>query len=372
MTARLNVKNHDCAGLREQLKALGCPAFRGTQVFQWLWRRRAESFAEMANLPAKLRDSLEAGAELPQLELDTCQQARDGTRKILVRLPDGEKVECVLIPDRERRTLCVSTQVGCAMGCRFCRTATMGLKRHLEPWEIAEQVLLAERVLTDAGDHREVSGGKSSRSKVARRLTNLVFMGMGEPLHNIEGTLAAIRILTDPEGLDIAPRRITVSTVGLLDEARRVLAETDIRLAFSLNAPDNERRDDIMPVNKRWRIGEIIELVMGLDARDRDRVTFEYVVLAGFNDRPGDERILEDLLAPLGRHFRVNLIPFNAFEETEFQRPEPARVEAIRDHLRAGGVDAFIRRPRGDDILAACGQLALRKGASGSAAEIPV
>lgn len=354
----VNVKNYDLKELRERFAALGLPAFRGQQVFQQLWRRGADSFAAMSDLPRALRERLEVEAALPSVELADCQVARDGTRKLLVGLPDGERVESVLIPDRERRTLCVSTQVGCAMGCTFCRTATMGLKRHLEPWEIVDQIRLAESILDEAGDRRQISGGPSQRSRVSRRLTNLVFMGMGEPLHNLDGTLSALRILTAPEGFDFPPRRITVSTVGLPDEAARFLDETRARLAFSLNAPDDVARSAIMPVNRRFPIARLIDLAAGLPPAQKDRVTFEYVLLKGQNDRPGDSEKLARLLAPLGRGVKVNLIPFNPFDESGFERPDPERVEALHRALRHRGVDAFIRRPRGDDILAACGQLA--------------
>jgi 23S rRNA (adenine2503-C2)-methyltransferase len=358
---RENLKNHSCESLRALFKEWGYPAFRGTQVFQWIWRSRAEKFSDMANLPLKMREDLANRAEITELSLVECNLAKDGTRKMLVGLPDGEQVESVLIPDDERRTLCVSTQVGCAMGCRFCRTATMGLRRHLEAWEIVDQILLAEKLLTSIGDSREISGGPSQRSKVSRRLTNLVFMGMGEPLHNIEGTIRALKILTSPEGLHIPPRRITVSSVGLINEARRLLDETHVRLAFSLNAPDDERRSDIMPVNDRFSIGDIIEFVKSLTLKRKERVTFEYVVLAGLNDRDGDDNILVNLLRPIGDKVKINLIPFNSFDESEFKRPALKRVQEIKESLMRQGIDAYIRRPRGDDILAACGQLALTR-----------
>lgn len=358
---REKLKNHTVESMRDLFQSWGYPAFRGTQVFQWIWRKRAESIGEMSNLPKKLREDLETRAEIPSLKMVECNLAADGTRKLLIGLPDGENVECVLIPDNERRTLCVSTQVGCAMGCTFCRTATMGLKRHLDPWEIVDQIFLAEKLLTSIGDGREISGGPSQRSKVARRLTNLVFMGMGEPLHNIEGTIAALKILTCSDGLDFPPRRITVSSVGLIHEARRLLDETGVRLAFSLNAPDDERRSKIMPVNDRFSIQEIMDFVATLPLKRRERVTFEYVVLAGLNDREGDDKKLVRWLKPIGERVKINLIPFNSFEQSEFKRPKLERVEELQASLRRQGIDAFIRRPRGDDILAACGQLALER-----------
>jgi 23S rRNA (adenine2503-C2)-methyltransferase len=251
------------------------------------------------------------------------------------------------------------------MGCTFCRTATMGLLRNLRPWEITEQVLIAERILKARGDTRtlQVSSGRGNAGKVERRLTNLVFMGMGEPLHNLEGTVTACRILTDESGLAFPPRRITVSTVGIADRIEPFLERTGVNLAVSLNAPDDGVRDQIMPVNRRFDMEALFDVVSRLPLGRRQRVTFEYVLLAGLNDSDAQARDLARRLGRVKEKVKINLIPFNPHEGAAFDRPAPERVEAFRRVLLAGGVEkVHVRRPRGDRILAACGQLALKEG----------
>jgi 23S rRNA (adenine2503-C2)-methyltransferase len=409
---KLNLKDHGAKALREILAERGLPPFRGSQIFRWVWRRNAKSVADMTDLPKELRESLAPGTEIPELGLSQKHVARDGTTKLLARLDDGREVETVIIPDDRRssettsgdsgpgvprpgparrvqqetapdpdfdgdtaenedapepgaprrfgrRTLCISTQVGCAMGCTFCRTATMGLVRHLRPWEIAEQVLLAERVLKERGEGRIVHTGRGQAGEVERRLDNLVFMGMGEPLHNFEGTVEAIKILTDQTGLAFPARRITVSTVGLAEKIVPFLeAVPGARLAISLNASNDAARSAIMPINKKHSIGDLMAVVRALPLKKRERVTFEYVLLAGVTDEPAHARELAAHLRGLHDKVKLNLIPWNAHEGAPFSRPEPARVEAFRAILKGQGIQALLRRPRGDDVLAACGQLA--------------
>jgi 23S rRNA (adenine2503-C2)-methyltransferase len=267
-----------------------------------------------------------------------------------------------------RRTLCISTQVGCAMGCRFCRTAQMGLVRHLRPWEIADQVRLAEQVLRDRGEQRIVHTGRGPAGEVKRRLDNLVFMGMGEPLHNLEGTVEALRILTDNTGMAFPARRITVSTVGLADEIVAFLeAVPGVRLAISLNASNDDVRSAIMPINRKHAIGDLMGVVRGLPLNRRVRVTFEYVLLAGVTDEPSHARELAAHLRGLHDKVKLNLIPWNPHEGAPFSRPEPERVEAFRAALRGEGLTPLLRRPRGDDVLAACGQLATESARRGKA-----
>ncbi|MGE0707160.1 MAG: 23S rRNA (adenine(2503)-C(2))-methyltransferase RlmN [Planctomycetota bacterium] len=358
----LNLKDHDRDQLREALAARGVEAYRGDQVFRWVWRRGARAIEEMTDLSKALRERLAAEATLPVLEPTEQRTAPDGTTKLLVGLPDGREVESVLIPDGERRTLCVSTQVGCAMGCAFCRTATMGLLRNLSAWEVCEQVLIAERILLERGDGRTLQLGRGAAGQVQRRLTNLVFMGMGEPLHNLEATVTACRILTDPDGLAFPERRITVSTVGLADRIAPFLERTNVGLAISLNAPDDEVRSRIMPVNRKFDMDELLRVVRELPLAGRRRVTFEYVLLAGENDSTEQARALGRRLRGVAERIKVNLIPYNPHEGAPFQRPSEQRVEAFRELLMAQGVEkVLVRRPRGDRILAACGQLALAK-----------
>lgn len=357
-----NLKNLEREHLRQAMAELGEKPFRGDQVFRWVWRRRVESVGDMTDLSAGLRERLKE-SRVPRLEPADVRVAEDGTTKLLIALEDGKRVEAVIIPDRERRTLCVSTQVGCAMGCTFCRTATMGLVRHLEPWEIVEQVLVAERVLEARGEGRTVQvKGRGQAGKVERRLTNLVFMGMGEPLHNQEGTAAACRILTDEQGIAFPPRRITVSTVGLADRIEAFLAATGVNLAISLNAPDDAIRSEIMPVNRKFDMDALLGTVAGLELSRRQRVTFEYVLLKGLNDGIAQAHTLASRLVEVADRIKINLIPFNPHEGADYGRPSMDDVEAFRETLLARGVEkVHVRRPRGDRILAACGQLALEK-----------
>jgi 23S rRNA (adenine2503-C2)-methyltransferase len=361
-SSKLNLKNLQREELRDAIAKMGLKPYRGDQIFRWVWRRGAESVDAMTDLSKDLRERLKAEVAIRRLDPATCDTAKDGTSKLLIELDDGRRVESVLIPERERRTLCVSTQVGCAMGCTFCRTATMGLMRDLQPWEITEQVLIAERILTERGDTKSFQIGRGQGGRVDRRLTNLVFMGMGEPLHNLEGTVAACRILTDEQGLAFPPRRITVSTVGLADRIPSFLERTGVNLAISLNACDDDVRTQIMPVNKRFDMDALLKVVRDLPLSGRERVTFEYVLLAGLNDGDDQARSLARWMRSVVSKVKINLIPFNPHDESEFKRPDPDRVEAFKEVLVTAGVEKVnVRRPRGDAILAACGQLALKK-----------
>jgi 23S rRNA (adenine2503-C2)-methyltransferase len=358
----LNLKNLQREELREAVVALGLKPYRGDQIFRWVWRRGAESVDAMTDLSKTLRERLAGQVAIRRLDPASCDTAADGTSKLLIALDDGRHVESVLIPEGERRTLCVSTQVGCAMGCTFCATATMGLLRDLEPWEITEQVLIAERILLERGDTKSFQIGRGQGGRVDRRLTNLVFMGMGEPLHNLEATVAACRILTDEHGLAFPPSRITVSTVGLADRIPSFLERTGVNLAISLNASNDGVREQIMPVNKRFDMDELLRVVSELPLSGRERVTFEYVLLAGVNDGGDQARELARWLRGVVSKVKINLIPFNPHEGSEFSRPDHETVEEFKDLLIRGGVEKVnVRRPRGDAIQAACGQLAIAK-----------
>jgi 23S rRNA (adenine2503-C2)-methyltransferase len=251
----------------------------------------------------------------------------------------------VLIPDGDKTTQCISSQVGCAVDCQFCATAKLGLKRNLDPGEIVDQVYLARRLLAEA--------------EPDRRITNLVYMGMGEPLHNYDNVLTSIRILTDDKGAGLGQRRITVSTSGLVPKLERLGAE-DVRpnLAVSLNAPNDAIRDQIMPINRKWNIGKLLGALKAYPLEQRRRITFEYVLLAGVNDSLADAAQLARLLR--GIKCKVNLIPYNPHPEAEFRRPAPGAVDAFQQACRRLGLATYLRTPRGDDIDAACGQLANR------------
>jgi 23S rRNA (adenine2503-C2)-methyltransferase len=344
--------------LRRLLAALGEPAFRGDQIFRALWARGATSFDEMPELPSALRAKLAAAATIGTVAAARVDVSSDGTRKFLVRLADGKEVESVLIPEDRRMTLCISSQVGCALACAFCATGTMGLVRNLRPGEIAGQVLLALSELR-ARPHR----GHPDRE---RPVTNVVYMGMGEPLHNDDAVLASLRILTDEQGLGFAARRITVSTVGLVPQMAALGEAMPVRLAVSLHAPDDAVRGRIMPVNRRYGLEAVLEACRAFPLPTRARVTFEYVLLAGVNDAPSQADALARRLR--GLRCKVNLIPWNEHAGADFRRPTDESVAAFERRLRAADVPTTVRRSRGRDIAAACGQLALASRGGGAAA----
>ncbi len=295
----------------------------------------------MSDLPRALRDAFVAAFALPRLDPVQIARSRDGTRKLLFGLGDGFAIESVLIPEPPRLTLCISSQAGCGMGCVFCATARLGLQRNLTEDEIVGQVMAAERALA-AGE----------------AITNVVFMGMGEPLHNYDNVVAALATLSAPWGLAISARRITVSTVGLLPQMERLVRETNVNLAVSLSATTDVQRTALMPVNKKYPLEKLMALCRALPIAQRRRITFEYVMLAGRNDALADADRLIRLLH--GIRAKVNVIPFNPFPEAGVARATDAAVDAFRRRLLAAGVLATVRRSRGQDIDAACGQLAAR------------
>jgi 23S rRNA (adenine2503-C2)-methyltransferase len=322
----------------------GEPAYRAEQVFRWLHGRGVETLAEMSNVPAALRATLEQRHPLPNLGLAVVQTAADGTRKLRFQTHDGRAIESVLIPDdkedRDKLTLCISSQVGCAMDCGFCATATLGFGRNLTAGEIVQQVYRATAL-------------------AERRPTNLVFMGMGEPLHNFDNVARALALLEHPWGAAFSPRRITVSTSGLVPAIAKLGAlSPNPNLAISLNATTDEVRERIMPVNKRWPIAALLDAARRFPLSHGRRVTFEYVLLAGVNDSDADADRLPRLLR--GIPSKINLIPWNPFNGPQFQRPSAERIRTFQERLRAADMAVYIRTPRGDDIDAACGQLAGR------------
>ncbi len=266
-------------------------------------------------------------------------EARDGTVKFLFGLGDGASIESVLIPEARRLTLCISTQAGCGFGCAFCATAVLGLKRNLTASEIVDQVLEANRTLTGA-----------------ERITHVVLMGMGEPLANYAHTVSALEIITDGEwGVGISPRRVTLSTVGLVPQIAKLMEETKVNLAISLHAPSNELRGELMPVNRKYSLEQLLDCCRKLPIPRRKRITFEYVLLGGVNDSEQQARQLARLLR--GIPSKVNVIPFNPHPGSKFVRPTPEQIERFQNVLRDEDVQINVRRPRGDDIQAACGQL---------------
>ena len=331
------------------LKDAGEPAFRTDQILEWVWKKKVASYDAMTNLPASLRDRLASSFRLTALEHAQSEGSADTTRKFLFRLHDGRYVESVLIPANpalygeksDRRTLCVSSQVGCAYGCKFCASGLAGFTRNLDPAEIAGQVLAAE----------QLSGA---------RVDNLVFMGMGEPLANLDHLLDAIALITGGKTVHLGARHLTVSTSGLVPQIRR-LAEhpQQIRLAISLHGATDEVRQRIMPVNAKWPVAELFDALDFWNSRGNQHLTLEYILIRGVNDS------LEQA-AILARHARrlrakVNLIPYNTVEGLDWVRPPDAHCRAFRDLLENAGVSATLRLEKGRDIDAACGQLRLKQ-----------
>jgi 23S rRNA (adenine2503-C2)-methyltransferase len=325
--------------------AHGWPRFRGEQAWRWVHGKGARSWGEMTDLGRDARAAWGEAASIGSLELAEVQLSRDGTRKLRLVTRDGHSIESVLIPDGDKTTQCISSQVGCAVDCQFCATAKLGLLRNLDPGEIVDQVYLARRLLAAADPDR--------------RITNLVYMGMGEPLHNYDHVVTSLRILTDDKGAGLGQRRITVSTSGLVPKLERLGTE-DVRpnLAVSLNAPNDAIRDRIMPINRKWNIGKLLGALKAYPLEQRRRITFEYVLLAGVNDSLADAAQLARLLR--GIKCKVNLIPYNPHPEAPFRRPSPAAVDAFQHECKRLGLPTYLRTPRGDDIDAACGQLANR------------
>jgi len=292
----------------------------------------------MTDFPKALREKAAQKGLLTNLKLVADQRSVDGTSKLAWRLPDGLVVESVVIPERGHKTLCISSQVGCAMGCRFCHTARMGFRRHLIPSEIVGQVLAAL-------EHNEEK----------EQLRNLVFMGMGEPLANYGNVLKSIYILTDDLGLNFSLRRMTVSTCGLIPEILRLGQDTDVGLAISLNAPDDRTRDKIMPINRRYPLPQLIETCRNYRLSRRRRITFEYLLLAGVNDSVEQAISLAKLLK--GIPSKINLIPYNKSSDIPFKRPVHEQVLAFQQVLKEANYTAITRKSKGRDISAACGQL---------------
>jgi 23S rRNA (adenine2503-C2)-methyltransferase len=327
------------AALRGWLQAEGLPTFRAEQILRWAYQRRVESFDAMTDVGRPLRAALERAFTLPVLRPSLVTRAADHTRKLLFTLESGRAIESVIIPDPPRLTACLSSQAGCAMGCEFCATARLGLQRNLTAVEIVAQLIATTRAL-DPGE----------------RLTNVVFMGMGEPLHNYDALIDAIEILSADWGLGLSSRRITVSTVGLLPQLERLVRETSVSIAVSLTATTDSLRNRLMPVNRRYPLAALMDTCRTLPIAQRRRITFEYVLLAGENDTPADAARLVKLLH--GIRAKVNLIPFNPFPDSGFAPPPPAKVRDFQQRLLTAGVNASVRATRGRDIQAACGQLA--------------
>jgi 23S rRNA (adenine2503-C2)-methyltransferase len=338
-STRPDVAELDLAELEAWLESRGSRAFHARQIFRWIYRRGVTDFGAMTDLARPLREALAAELVISTPSLVHRERSRDGTEKFLLELGDGRHIESVFIPDSPANTFCISTQVGCAMMCAFCLTGKMGLARHLTAGEIAGQV----RVLA------------GTLGLLADRF-NVVLMGMGEPLHNYDQTMKALGMLADPSGFAMSPRRVTLSTVGIVPALERLAAEPWMpNLAVSLHATTDEQRAHLVPAGRKYGIAEVIDACRRFPLKRRSRITFEYVLLDGVNDSPEDARRLVKLLA--GIKAKVNLIALNEAAGIPFARPSDAKVNAFAAILADRGLTVSVRRSRGRDIRAACGQL---------------
>lgn len=329
--------------LRDSLREWDQPEYRVEQILSWVWGRRAVSFSDMTNLPVELRDRLEMAFCLSSATRSFEARSTDGTIKHLWRLEDGEQVESVLIPADDRVTLCLSSQAGCALGCRFCATGDLGFTRQLRTAEIVEQYRDADRVSVEA---------------FGRAIANVVYMGMGEPFANLEPVLESLTVLN--AGFEFGARRITVSTVGLVPGIRALAGRPEpFRLAVSLHSADPELRRELMPVERRYPLDELLAAVRDYQARKARRVSFEYVMIDGVNDSSELARLLVKRLKGISSY--VNLIPYNPIPGKPWGPSHPERIDDFRSILESGGIPAAMRTPRGRDIAAACGQLRLER-----------
>ncbi|MGE5259129.1 MAG: 23S rRNA (adenine(2503)-C(2))-methyltransferase RlmN [Hyphomicrobiales bacterium] len=340
--AHTNILNLSREQLAEWLSERGIAAYRAGQILKWIYRRQKDSFADMSDIAKDVRALLPRHFRIPRLELMALQSSADGTRKYLFGLEDGESIESVLIPERDHYTLCVSSQAGCAQNCQFCLTAKSKLRRNLAPGEILGQV-------------RDIKNDLPT----PEQLTNLVFMGMGEPLANFDNLISALAIITDSDvGLGFAAKRVTVSTAGLVPKMLDLGRQSRVSLAVSLNAADNETRSRLMPINRKYPLETLLEACRNYPLPPGRRITFEYILIKGVNDGLEDARRLARLLQPI--RCKVNLIPFNPHEGSGFERPSEDTILAFQEVLLRKHYTVIIRQSKGQDISAACGQLRSR------------
>jgi len=345
---RVDVKSLDLDALRWFMRDLGKPEHRGLKVYKHIWQKGVTDFADVEGIPKTVRAELGQRAVISVLDEATRLESADGTTKFLWRLDDGSHVESVLIPDEDRPgpnparyTLCVSTQVGCAMACTFCLTGDLGLKRNLKAAEIAAQVHQVQQYM-----NAELGG---------RRLTNVVMMGMGEPLHNFDNVVVALRTMLSEEALNLSHRKITVSTVGLVPKLEQLAQTLPVNIAVSLNATTEDQGREVMPITLKYSMHELMDACRRLPLPSGKRITFEYVMLGGFNDTDADAERLCELMRDVPA--KVNLIPYNENPDRDIRRPSPERVKSFQHHLVTRGIHCSVRTTRGLDVSAACGQL---------------
>ena len=344
MTTRPHIFSFSLAQFTEALKPLGLPGFRAKQVWQWLYQKGVWDVKNFTNLSTKDQQLLADNFDFSPLAIKVEQKATDGVVKWLFKLHDGHEIETVFIPEANRGTLCISSQVGCTLNCRFCHTGTQALARNLEAWEIVAQIAMAKRQLNDWPQKDE-----------GRKLTNIVLMGMGEPLFNYTNVRDAMKVVMSPEGMGFGSRKITISTSGVVPEIKSIATDLGIQLAVSLHAPDDETRTKIMPINNKWPLKDLMGALRSFPLKEHRRITFEYVMLKDVNDTDAHADALIKLVDGLPCKF--NLIPFNPWPGSPYVCSDDVRIEAFAKRLWRAGLDAPVRKTRGEDILAACGQL---------------
>jgi 23S rRNA (adenine2503-C2)-methyltransferase len=342
-----DLKDMTLAQLTDFVKTMGLPAFRAQQIFSWLYRPGIDSFEQMTDIKKELRASLAEKAFFSRLEPTVIEQSKDGTIKYGFQLDDGAFIEAVLIPEAGRNTLCVSSQVGCAMGCEFCLTGKMGFTRNLRPGEMVNQV-------TAVIEHQLSTGVKEELPE--KIISNLVFMGMGEPLANFDNLLTALSILSEQRGLDFSERRITVSTCGLAPKIVELGKRTRVNLAVSLHSVDDALRSRLMPINRTYPLNALLQACREFPLPKRKRIMFEYILIKDVNDAVADAELLVKKLRDIP--CKINLLPYNPSNGLPFERPSEERIEAFQKILWKNGYTVLLRNSRGDDISAACGQLA--------------
>jgi 23S rRNA (adenine2503-C2)-methyltransferase len=342
---KVNLLNYNYQQMRELLSSWGEQPYRAQQLIQWIHQAGLVDFAQMTNLGKALKAKLSQLSHVQVPEIVACQKSNDGTHKWLLKLECGNCIETVFIPEANRGTLCVSSQVGCALNCSFCSTAKQGFNRNLTTAEIIGQVWLAVRELS------------ASQGVHDKRVTNVVMMGMGEPLLNFDNVVSAMNIMMDDFAYGLSKRRVTLSTSGVLPDLERLREASPVALAVSLHAPNDELRNELVPINKKYPLAQLMALCKSyFKDEPRRKVTFEYVMLKGVNDQPEHANQLIKLLKNIPS--KVNLIPFNPFPMTHYERSPQEAIDAFRDKLIANGINTITRKTRGDDIDAACGQLA--------------
>ncbi|RLB30093.1 MAG: 23S rRNA (adenine(2503)-C(2))-methyltransferase RlmN [Deltaproteobacteria bacterium] len=335
---KVDLKDLDLEEMRGYVKKIEHETYRAEQIRQWIFGHKAESFEEMTNVSKELRNYLNSFCIISQLKIIKTEISLDGTKKFLFELEDGNRIESVLIPERNHYTMCISSQVGCAMGCKFCLTARQGFIRSLKSSEIINQVIQIRQLL-DQPD----------------RLTNIVFMGMGEPLANFEAVKKAVKNIISPDALNFSRRQVTLSTCGLVPEIERLGRDLPINLAVSLNAADDKTRNMLMPINKKYPLKKLMETLKHFPLHKGRRITFEYILIRDINDRLSDATNLARLLKNI--RAKINLIPFNRYDGSPFDEPDEGNIVAFQDELIRKNYTVTIRKSKGADISAACGQL---------------